>query len=386
MELIERIIVEQVMESLAGNYVTALLGPRQCGKSTLARQIIQRVPDAVFLDLELETDLAKIENAELYFSSQRGKLICLDEIQRKPEIFPLMRALVDAWDYNGAFLVLGSASRDLLRQSSETLAGRISYHTLTPFLWDEVASLTTIDEYQSRGGFPKSFLASTQQASLNWRRNFITTFLERDMLQWAGFSPTTMHRLWQMLAHNNGQTVNLSRFAKSLGVSDTTVRSYIDLLAGTFMVEVLPPYLPNLGKRLVKSPKVYVADSGITTALLGLRSFDDIAGHSVMGSLWEQMVLTNLKGHFEEAEQFFYRTSAGAEIDIVMKLYNKTFAIECKVSLSPTLSRGNHNAIADIAPDHTFVVIPTTEGWPIDRGIDAVSLGELPRRINEALR
>ncbi len=365
--LIDRAIESRVMESLSYNYVTALLGPRQCGKSTLAKQIIKKFPDAIYLDLERSSDLAMLDDAEWFLSSQKGKLICIDEIQRKPDIFPLLRSLTDEWDRNGAFLVLGSASRDLLKQSSETLAGRISYHTLTPFLWSEVADRIDVERYRSQGGFPKSLLTSVPRVSFRWREDFISTLLERDLLQWAGFSPQTMRRLWQMLAHTNGQTANLSLFAKSLGVSDTTVKNYIGLLEDTFMVQSLPPYISNMGKRLVRSPKVYIADSGITAALLGLRDFTQIVGHPVSGSLWEQMVLTNLKGEFEDAEFFFYRTSGGAEMDIVMKLYDKVFAIE------------------DISPAHTFVVAPVDRGWAHKPGIDVVSLGELIMRIKFAL-
>ena len=385
-DFINRIIEQQVIDSLSSNYVTALLGPRQCGKSTLAKQIVKKFPDTVFIDLERNSDLVKLEDAEWFLSSQKGKLICIDEIQRKPDLFPLIRSLTDEWDYSGAFLVLGSASRDLLKQSSETLAGRISYHTLTPFLWSEVAQMTGIETYQSQGGFPKSLLASVPKVSFRWREDFISTFLERDLLQWAGFSPQTMRRLWQMLAHTNGQTTNLSTIAKSLGVSDTTIKNYIDLLQDTFMVESLPPYISNLGKRLIRSPKVYIADSGITAALLGLKDFTQIAGHPVSGSLWEQMVLTNLKGEFEEAEFFFYRTSGGAEMDIVMKHYDTVIAIECKSTLSPSLSRGNYNAIEDISPIMTFIAAPVAKGWSVKPKIDVVSLAELVRRVKELVK
>jgi len=384
-DFISRIIENQIAESLKHNYVTAILGPRQCGKSTLAKQISKNFPDSVFIDLERSSDLAKLEDAEWFLSSQRGKLICIDEIQRKPNIFPLIRSLTDEWDYTGAFLILGSASRDLIKQSSETLAGRISYHHLTPFLWSEVESVTEIEKYHAQGGFPRSLLATEPGVSFRWRDSFISTFLERDLLQWAGFSPQTMRKLWQMLAHTNGETTNLSMFAKSLGVSDTTVKNYIDLLQETFMVVSLPPYISNLGKRLVRSPKIYIADSGITTALLGLRDFTRIVGHPVLGSLWEQMVLINLKGEFEEAEFFFYRTAGGAEIDIIMKHYNKVIAIECKSTHSPSLSRGNHQAIQDINPITTFVAAPVTKGWALKPGIEVVSLFELIDRVNEII-
>ena len=384
-DYIHRLIEPQVLESLSNNYVTALIGPRQCGKSTLAKRIAKNYPKSIFIDLERNSDLAKLEDPEWFLTSQRGKLICIDEIQRKPELFPLIRSLTDEWDYNGAFLILGSASRDLLKQSSETLAGRISYHILTPFLWSEIGDMTSIEKYQSQGGFPRSMLSTSTKVSFRWRENFISTFLERDLLQWAGFSPQTMRRLWQMLAHTNGQTTHLSMFAKSLGVSDPTIKNYIDLLRETFMVEVLPPYISNLGKRLVRSPRVYIADSGITAALLGLREFTQIAGHPVSGSLWEQMVLSNLKGEFEDAEFFFYRTSDGAEIDIVMKYYEKVIAIECKSTLSPSLSKGNYNAIEDIRPVATFVVAPVSEGWSLKPEITVVSLDELIKCVRNSM-
>ena len=380
---INRIMEHRLLESLSTNYVTALLGPRQCGKSTLAKRLTKNYPNSILIDLERNSDLVKLEDAEWFLSSQRGKLICIDEIQRKPNLFPLIRSLTDEWDYNGAFLVLGSASRDLLKQSSESLAGRISYHVLTPFLWSEVKEITGVEKYKAQGGFPRSLLTVVPRISFRWREDFISTFLERDLLQWVGFSPQTMHRLWQMLAHTNGQTINLSVFAKSLGVSNTSIKNYIDLLQETFMVVSLPPYISNFGKRLVRSPKIYIADSGITAALLGLRDFTQIAGHPVSGSLWEQIILTNLKGEFEEAEFFFYRSTGGAEIDIVMKYYDIIIAIECKSSFSPSLSKGNHNAIKDINPLKTFVVAPVDKGWPLKSDIDVVSLAELIRKVKE---
>jgi len=384
-DFINRIIETRVVESLTHNYVTAILGPRQCGKSTLAKQIIKKFPDSIFIDLERQSDLAKLEDAEWFLSSQVGKLICIDEIQRKPELFPLIRSLTDEWDYNGAFLVLGSASRDLIRQSSETLAGRIAYHELSPFLWGEVETVTSLEKYYAQGGFPRSLLAAEPRISFRWREHFVATFLERDLLLWSGFSPQTMRKLWQMLAHTNGETVNLSLFAKSLGVSDTTVKNYIDLLQETFMIVSLPPYISNLGKRLVRSPKVYIADSGVTAALLGLRDFVQVTGHPVFGSLWEQMVLTNLKGAFEEAEFFFYRSSGGAEMDIVMKYGQKVIAIECKSTRAPSLSRGTYHAIEDINPVITFVAAPVIQGWSLKPGIEVVSLAELISRIKEVI-
>lgn len=382
---IHRILEDSVLKSLQNFPVTAVTGPRQCGKSTLVKHILEQSPDSLYLDLERPSDLHKLDDAEWFLSSQRGKLICIDEIQRKPELFPLIRSLVDEWDRPGCFLILGSASRDLLKQSSESLAGRISYKRLTPFLWKELDGDYSIEKYFSEGGFPRSLLTNDFEVSFEWRENFITTFLERDLLQWAGFTPTTMRRLWQMLAHVNGQMVNYSTLASSLGVSSTTVKNYIDLLEGTFMVDVIAPYISNLGKRLVKAPKVYVADSGITAALLNLHRFEDLSGHPSFGGIWEQIVLSNLKGLYPEAEFYFYRTTNGAEADFVIKIRNTVFAIECKSSFSPVLSKGNYNAFEDISPKHVFVVSPVQSGWPMKQDITLVSIDELHQKIAEMI-
>lgn len=383
---IPRKIEENVLKALENNPVVALIGPRQCGKSTLVRILIEKFTESIYLDLERPSDLQKLDDPEWFLSSQKGKLICIDEIQRKPELFPLLRSLVDEWKTNGCFLVLGSASRDLLKQSSESLAGRISYKKLTPFLWKELNGIYGIESYFAKGAFPRSILAADIEISYDWRENFISTFLERDLLQWRGFTPATMRRLWQMLAHINGQTVDYTTLAKSLAISAITVKNYIDLLESTFMVEVVPTYISNMGKRLVKAPKVYVSDAGITATLLGLQTFDEMSGHPSFGAIWEQIVLSNMKGLFPEAMFYFYRTSNGAEIDFVMKIRNKVFAIECKSSFSPTLSKGNYNAIEDVAPVHTFIVSPIKKGWQMKQGIDVISIDEMEEKIKMLMR
>ena len=373
--------------SLKNFPVTAITGPRQCGKSTLVKLLFEENPlkesaDYIYLDLELPSDLAKLDNAQWFLSSHRDKLICIDEIQRKPELFPLIRSLVDQWDRPGCFLVLGSASRDLLMQSSESLAGRVSYKRLTPFLWNEVMHKHSIEQYFCSGGFPRSILAPNSEVSYQWRQDFISTFLERDLLQWKGFSSTAMRRLWRMLAHINGQTVNYSTLANSLEISSVSVKNYIDLLASTYMVEIIEPWSSNLGKRLVKAPKVYIADSGITAALLGLHSFDELSSHPVFGAVWEQIVIANLRGWFPNAEICHYRTTNGAEADLVINIDGKIYVVECKASFSPALSKGNYLAFEDIAPKHTFVVIPSAKGWALKPGIDVVSLDELYQRLS----
>jgi len=383
---IPRKIEENVLKALENNPVVALIGPRQCGKSTLVRILLEKFTESIYLDLERPSDLQKLDDPEWFLSSKKGKLICIDEIQRKPELFPLLRSLVDEWKINGCFLVLGSASRDLLKQSSESLAGRISYKKLTPFLWQELNGIGGIESYFAKGAFPRSILAADMETSYEWRENFISTFLERDLLQWRGFTPATMRRLWQMLAHINGQTVDYTILAKSLAISALTVKNYIDLLESTFMVDVVPTYISNMGKRLVKAPKVYVSDAGITATLLGLQTFDEMSGHPSFGAIWEQIVLSNMKGLFPEAMFYFYRTSNGAEIDFVMKIRNKVFAIECKSSFSPTLSKGNYNAIEDVAPVHTFIVSPIKKGWHMKQGIDVISIDEMEEKIKMLIK
>ena len=385
-EYLNRIIADEVQQGLRHYPVTAVVGPRQCGKSTLIRHLVAYERPLVYLDLERPSDLSKLDDPEWFLQNQKGNLVCIDEVQRKPELFPLIRSLVDEWGENGHFLVLGSASRDLLMQSSESLAGRITYKRLTPFLWEEVKGRATVSEYLSRGGFPRSLLQEDGQVSFAWREDFITTFLERDLMQWSGFAPATMRRLWQMLAHNNGQMLNLSTIGSSLGVSHTTVRNYLDLLQQTYMVSVLPPLLANTGKRLVRSPKVYVADTGIVAALLGLRDFNQIAGHPVFGSLWETLVLLNIQGMFPAGELCYYRTSGGAEVDIVMQHAGKRIAIECKASVAPALTRGNNTAIADLAPDHTFVAAPVEETYPLKPGVTVAGISELIDGIAKLLR
>lgn len=380
---IHRLLSDEILDSLRNNPVTAVTGPRQCGKSTLVKNLLGAKPGYIYLDLERPSDLNKLEQPEWFLQSQKNHLICLDEIQRKPDLFPMIRSLVDEWNGNGHFLILGSASSDLLRQSSESLAGRISYKRLTPFLWNEISEVNNLEDYIHKGGYPRSLLKKDHQASLNWRKDFINTFLERDLLQWSGFSTETMRRLWQMMSHLNGQTINYSSLGGSLGISHTTVRNYVELLQSVFMVEIVPPLLSNLGKRLIKSPKVYISDSGIASALLDLKDFPSIAGHPSFGALWESVVLANLKGLFPYLDITFYRTSHGAEIDFIVTKGKKRLAIECKASLSPSLSRGTYTAIDDLAPVKTLVVTPVVKGYPISKDIEVVSISEMIRQINQ---
>lgn len=379
---IPRIIEPDIRSALQHNPAVAILGPRQCGKSTLVKHLLRNEEKSLYLDLERPSDQQKLVDPEWFLSTQSQKLVCLDEVQRMPEIFPLLRSLIDEQGRKGMYVILGSASRDLIRQSSESLAGRIHFHRLTPFLFSEVQHHVDLETYLSRGGFPRSILADEEDVSFRWREDFISTFLERDLLQFAGFTPITMRRLWQMLAHLNGQTANYSKLGDALGISHTTVRKYIDLLEGTFMLTQLPPYYANTKKRLIKSPKVYLSDTGIVAALLQLRDFNQLAGHPVMGTLWEGLVLQQLKGHFPNLEYSFYRTNHGHEIDIVVMQGSRKLAIECKASSAPSLSKGNYKALDDIHPEKCFVLAPVPEGYSMHKSIEVVAIHEFIEKMS----
>ncbi len=363
-------------QSLFDFPAVALLGPRQSGKTTLAREIVGQLPNAVYLDLERPSDLRKLEDPELYFQTQRAQnetiLFCLDEIQRTPELFPLVRSLIDEEGRNGQFLFLGSASRDLIRQTSETLAGRIVFLELTPLLGSEVeiGDLGSLTRYWLRGGFPRSFLARSGESSYNWRESFIRTFLERDLRQ-LGFDlpAATLRRLWRMLAHHHGQLLNSSSLGGSLGLSHTTVRSHIDLLTQTFMIRQLEPLVANVKKRLVKSPKIYLRDAGILHALLEIEDHDDLLGHPVLGASWEGMVIENVIAALPGWRPSFYRTVNKAEIDLILSRGRRRIAIECKASAAPKVSRGFWNGLDDTEADEAWVIAPVDEPYPLREGV-----------------
>jgi predicted AAA+ superfamily ATPase len=378
---VPRAIQEQVEARLADFPVVAVLGPRQCGKTTLIRETVASHPGVVYLDLERPSDLGKLRDPELFFNLQRlegpASLFCLDEIQRAPELFPVLRSLVDEDRRNGQFLLLGSASRDLLRQTSESLAGRIAYLELTPFLASEIpqddpGALTRL---WVRGGFPLSFLAAGDESSRIWRESFMLTFLERDLPQ-LGFNvpAATLHRLWRMLAHLHGQTLNSSQLGAALGVSHTTVRSYLDLLTQTFMLRLLEPFATNTKKRLVKSPKVYLRDSGILHTLLQIDRLDDLLAHPVCGESWEGLVIENVVAALPRWQPSFYRTKAGAEIDLVLERGRRKLAIECKASTAPVVSRGFWSALDDLGIEEAWVIAPVTEPYPLRAGVTVAPL------------
>ncbi|MEW5816597.1 MAG: ATP-binding protein [Spirochaetota bacterium] len=354
------------------NPVTAILGPRQCGKSTLAKKIILSKRNTLYLDLELTSDLNKLHDAEAFFRMNKEKLICLDEIQRMPEIFPLLRSIVDINKRNGQFLLLGSAAPDLLRQTSETLAGRISFLELTPFLLSElkIADEIKLRSFWQRGGFPRSYLASDELNSYEWRQDFIRTFLERDIPS-LGFNLEHMRlrRFWMMCAYLSGQVFNSSKIGESLGVSHHTIRSYLELFEKTFLLRVLSPFEMNIKKRLIKSPKVYLRDTGLLHALLEIRDHNQLLGHPVYGSSWESFVIEQILAMFPDWNGYFYRTSNGNEIDLILERGNKRVAIECKASSSPQISKRFYNALSDLGIDDAYVIAPVDTPYPLGKNI-----------------
>ena len=360
----------------------ALLGPRQVGKTTLAELIVEDRPN-VYLDLENAADREKLADAALYLSGHEDKLVILDEVQRMPELFQTLRGLIDRGRRRdiraGRFLLLGSASIDLLKQSGESLAGRIAYVELGPFNVLEVDG-DAREKLWTRGGFPDSFLAESDGASAVWRENFIRTYLERDIPQLGPRVPAeTLRRFWTMLAHVQGGTFNAAQLARGLGVDGKTVSRYLDLLVDLLLVRRLSPFHANVGKRLVKSPKVYVRDSGIVHTLLGLDDREAVLGHPVAGGSWEGFVLENLVGAApERVKTWFYRTAAGAEIDLVLEMPGgKLWAVEIKRGLAPRLDKGFHHAREDLNPERSFVVYSGDDRYPKGEGIEVIGLGEL---------
>ena len=319
----------------------------------------------LYLDLEKPSDRSMLSNPERFFEINNNKIICLDEIQSVPEIFPVLRSIIDDEAIHIQFLITGSASPDMLRQSSESLAGRIAYYELSPFLCEEIAQKETFEKYWLRGGFPLSFLASDDEMSMNWRKNFILTFLERDLRNF-GFNipPHTLNRLWKMIAHINGQTINYSRLSNSMGYSDTTIRKYLDVLSNTFMLRFLYPYHLNIKKRIIKSPKIYIRDTGILNTLLNINDFNEMFTHPVYGSSWETLCIENILHTFKKWDPFFYRTSNGNEIDLILTRSNTVVAIEFKTSPSPSISKGFWYALDDIGADKAYIVAPVKNAYP----------------------
>ena len=386
--MIPRRIKVQIEAGLSRQAAVALMGPRQVGKTTLAKMLASQ-SDSVFLDLESPTDRQKLSDPEFFLNRFSDRLVILDEIHRIPELFQVLRVLIDEGRRQGRgkgrFLLLGSAGIELLGQSGESLAGRIEFVHLTPFQILELSKKKLWELHWLRGGFPESYLAHNDSDSFKFRQNFIRTYLERDVAMLGPRIPAeTLERFWTMLAHSQGSLFNASKLAAGLGVSSPTVSNYLGLMVDLLLMRRLPPFLANVKKRLVKSPKVYLRDSGILHALLGIRSMEDLLGHPIAGMSWEGYVIENLLAVMPERTlASFYRTSAGAEIDLVLELGGShgIWAIEIKKSTAPKLERGFHLAVEDIQPNRVFVVYTGQERYPKSADIEVLCLREMAQEL-----
>lgn len=380
--MIKRKIQEKIETSLTKYPAVGIIGPRQVGKTTLAKIIMERMEKKViYLDLELPSDLNKLRDPELYLDRLADALIIIDEIQRMPSLFPLLRALVDRKKTAGRFLILGSASPELIRHSSESLAGRIIYHELSPFIFQEIDG-NKIQKLWLRGGYPQSCLSKNDGDSFTWREAFIKTYLEMDIPQFGIRIPARqLRRFWTMIAHSHGQLWNSSKIAGSLGISAPTAKHYLDILEETFIVRQIQPYYPNFKKRIIKSPRVYIRDSGMLHTLLNIRTSEELHGHPSLGSSWEGFIVEQILRLLPDRWQaFFYRTGAGAEIDLV--LYDgrrKPIAVEIKYSMSPKVERGFWNAYEDLSCRKGYIIYPGTESYPIGKNVFTLPAKDLEK-------
>ncbi|MBI3464508.1 MAG: ATP-binding protein [Planctomycetes bacterium] len=362
-----------VERGLARAPVTALLGPRQAGKTTLARQIVQGVPGSHYFDVEDPDDLRALEHAKTALSALDG-LVVIDEVQRRPELFPVLRVLVDRPDNRSRFLVLGSASPELLRQSSESLAGRIEFVELSGFRLDEVGTRHW-RRLWLRGGFPRAYLAESDEDALAWLKSFVQTYLERDLPQLGLSLPApTLHRFWTMISHVHGQTWNASDVARSLGVSDQTTRRYLDVLSAAYLVRQLPPWFQNVAKRQVKAPKVYIRDSGVLHRLLDIASARALVAHPRCGASWEGFVIEHLLRRCGDAQGYFWATHGGAELDLLLVRGERRFGFEIKWGDAPGITKSMHVALADLRLDTLAVVYPGDRRAALNKKVELVPL------------
>ncbi len=377
--MINRSLYSRILDYQKIFPVVAILGPRQSGKSTLAKMLISDDDSFIYLDLEKNSDLNKLNDPELFFNNNKDRNICIDEIQLKPDIFKAMRPAIDEDRRKGRFIILGSASLNLIRQSSESLAGRIGYLELTTFHYAELEKTPgfSLNKHWLRGGFPESYLQQSEEASASWRENFIRSFIERDFPQLGmNIPPPTTRRLLSMCAHNQGQLINSSRLGESLGTSYHTIQKYLDLLEQLFILRTLKPYLPNIKKRLIKSPKVYFRDNGILHSMLDIENFNDLLGHPVFGFSWEGYCIETIVNHLYQWQAFFYRTSTGNEIDLIMERGNQKIAIEFKASSSPKPTRGLYQALNELGIEKVWIIAQTEDSYPLNDRVQISNLGD----------
>ena len=367
--------IRQIETSFQIHPVTALLGPRQCGKTTLARFIAEQEPSTVF-DLENPVDIQRL-SAPMQALKDLSDLVIIDEVQRKPELFELLRVLVDRPGQNARFLLLGSASPHLVKGVSESLAGRIGFVDLAGFqLWE--VGMQHRDRLWIRGGLPKAFLANSEPDSAQWRESFIRTFLERDIPQFGiTIAAETLRRFWTMVAHYHGQVWNAAEFARALGTAENTARRYLDILTGAYMVRVLPPWFENLKKRQVKAPKIYIRDSGLFHSLLQVSTLADLRGHPKIGASWEGFALEHIIHVFRTRDAYFWATHAGAELDLMVTIAGKRHGFEFKYTDAPGRKRSMHIAIEDLGLEHLWVIYPGDQKYALDSKITAIPLEEI---------
>lgn len=383
---LDRKLKSKVLQLLAYFPAVALLGPRQCGKTTLAFEIKETWPKpSTYLDLENASDLAKLEDCVGYLKPMEDQLVIMDEVQHRPKLFPEIRGLIDDGKRrglkSGRFLFLGSASYELLQQSGESLAGRIAFLELTPFRIDEIDSAQS-DQLWLRGGFPDSFLAPDPAISSEWRRNFVDTYLTRDLSLHGRAEPLpAMRDLLRMAAHLHSQVLNVSQLVESHDFSRSQISNYLDLFEQTFVIRRLNPYFKNVGKRLTKRPKVYIRDSGILHQLIGIEDSDTLRGHPIRGASWEGFVIEQIIALMPDWEPYFYRTSNGAELDLLMLKGERLLAFEIKVSVAPKLSKGFYTAREDVQPEQTFVVARNDQTWKTSDGIVYTNIQNLPQQL-----
>jgi predicted AAA+ superfamily ATPase len=381
--MLYRFITKQILEDLKFFPIVGIIGPRQVGKTTLAKYVQKELNlETLYLDLELESDRTRLADAETFFKYHQKKCIVIDEVQIEPRLFPLLRALVDIERRPARFILLGSSSPQMVKGSSESLAGRIAYNELTPFSWLEVSENYSLEDHWLKGGFPEAFLAPNMNQTRRWLRTFIETFIYRDLGELGHqVSPVLITKLLEMLSVLNGNILNMSDLARSLGVTQPTIHRYLDILEGGFIINRLQPYFANVTKRIVKAPKIYIRDSGILHNIANINSYDQLLGHPLVGASWEGYVIEQIRRVVGSSWKFyFYRTHKGAETDLVLITPDgKKICVEIKLSNSPSISQGFYITLEDIKPECSFIIIPNGDSYPKENNIWVCNLNDFLR-------